>query len=296
MPTYNGARRGFLLQAMESVLTQKYHNLELLVIDDGSTDGTAELCKSLRNPRIRYIYQENSGVSVARNNGIKQALGEYVCFLDDDDIWLPDKLSTQINFVTNLGDPNLGLCYTALEIITKDGVRTGTVQSHHAYGNVFEELLCENLVDCTSSVLVPRGIFDKIGFFKPHLSYAEDYDLWLRIAKKYNIYSINKPLVLYRVHGDKLSAGLEKIEFYAMLARFEAMQNESVDSNRVYNHAYKTYAAHRFWLGDYKIFRRYVRFAKAYGSVGLGMRIRVWLSYVPWVVRLVRSVRSKLFN
>jgi len=251
MPTYNGASRGFLAEAIESVLAQTYQNIELCIVDDGSSDETKRLCFDYMTKQrmilynrsdsalsIKYIYQDNAGVSVARNNGIRNTNGAFVCFLDDDDVWDAKKLEKQLAHIDEVADPCLGLSYTALEIkiIDAKSNRTGVVQAHRAHGNVFNRLLCQNLVDCTSSVLIPRPIFDDVGMFSPDLSYAEDYDLWLRIAKKYHIYSVEEPstggfvsryfnpLVLYRDHGNKLSANLERIESHTLLVVSRALE------------------------------------------------------------------------
>ncbi|MBU1007661.1 glycosyltransferase [Candidatus Dependentiae bacterium] len=294
LPTYNGLTRGFVTYAIESVLQQTYKNFELLIVDDGSSDDTRELCqKYLADHRVTYLHQKNSGVSAARNHGIKKSSGDYIAFLDDDDSWLPEKLEKQLSFVENLCDSQFGLCYTALEFMTKDGRKTGIIQSHHAEKNIFREMLYENIVDCTSSVLVPRSVLDDVGLFQEHLSYAEDYDLWLRIAKKYHIYSIDEPLALYREHSNKLSSNLEKMEFYALVVTFHALQDaELIDKNHVFNYIYKSRAAYRFWLGDYDVFRRYVRFAKTYGPLGVVLRLRFMVSYAPWFIHGVRRVKK----
>lgn len=311
MPTYRGASRGFLSDAIESVLQQTYTNFELLIVDDGSTDQTRDLCKKyLCDSRVTYIYQKNSGVSKARNSGIQRATGKYVCFLDDDDMWVKDKLEKQINFIDALCDPKLGLCYTALEIIDVTGKKTGVIQSHPVHGvhsvhsmhknsaqkNIFKKLLCKNLVDCTSSVLIPRHIFQDVGFFNEALSYAEDYDLWLRIAKKYHVYSLDEPLALYRDHGDKLSANLEKMEKNTLFVVSAAIESFSdIDKRAVFYKNHMNFANYRFWLEDYVLFRRHVACAKKYGPIGFGTRTRFIFSYAPRAIGWLRFVK-KLFQ
>lgn len=298
MPTYNGVSRGFLPFAIESVLAQSFSNLELIIVDDGSTDGTKELCEGyLVDPRVRYVYQKNSGVSVARNNGIAQSRGEYISFLDDDDVWVPEKLEKQFEIIERVDCKMFGLCYSALACIDCAGERTGAIQSHHASGNVFFKMLCENIVDCTSSVLTPRSVLEDVGDFDVGMSHAEDYDLWLRIAKKYNVYSVDEPLVLYREHGDKLSANLDKIESSALRVVSRMLQEASeadaeVISARVFNRIYKHRARYRFWRGEFGKFREYVRFASRYGKVGSALRVRYWMSYLPRLVRFSRKVSN----
>jgi Glycosyltransferases involved in cell wall biogenesis len=288
IPTYQGATRGFLPQAIESVLSQTYKNLELILVNDGSSDATEEVCK--RYPQIKYIFQENRGLAAARNTGIRHSFGEYICFLDDDDVWLPEKLAKQVAFIQD--KPLLGLCYTWLALINERGEETGVVQAHHAEGNVFELLLTENIIDGPSSVIIPKTILDDVGLFKEHFLSAEDYDLWLRIAKKYHIYSLDEPLVLYRVHAQQMSKKLDEVDRWSLQAVFEAI-GSGIDRNKVLCQFYKKRAAHRFWLGDFKTFRRYMTCASAYGPRGLGEWVRVVASYMPGVVKLFR--RFKLY-
>jgi len=299
LPTHNRKTRGFLKESIESVLKQDHKDFELLIIDDGSTDGTSELCKLYASREaantVRYIYQKNGGVSSARNNGIRCARGEYVAFLDDDDIWLPQKLSEQMNLIESRGDDRFGLCYTALELITEQSARTGEIQSLNADGFVFREMLYKNLVVCTSSVIVPKKIFDVVGFFDESSSHAEDYDLWLRISKKYNIYSIDKPLVLYRRHKNKLSQDLDKIEQNSLCAVKAVMQGLSeAEQNMVLNANYRRRAAYRLWREEYVVFRQHIRKARLYGPVGLDLRLRFFLSYFPCLIKFARRLKAKI--
>jgi glycosyltransferase involved in cell wall biosynthesis len=156
--TFNGKDRGFLGEAVESVLNQTFKDFELIIVDDGSSDNTKSFCKKyLKNRNVRYFFQENRGVSAARNLGIKKSSGEYVAFLDDDDVWSPRKLEKQIILIDSVDDKQFGLCYTALEIIDSKGRKTGRVQSHSVAGHVWRDLLFENIVDCTSSVLIKKN-------------------------------------------------------------------------------------------------------------------------------------------
>lgn len=298
IPVYQGESRGFLSDAIESVLQQTYENFELLLVNDGSTDRSEKLCKShLADSRVKYIYQENGGVSCARNNGIAHASGDYICFLDDDDLWLSDKLAKQVAFIESLDDPKFGLCYTALELITQEGRRTGVIQAHHAKKDIFKELLCKNLVDCTSSVLIPKKVFLDVGVFNEALSRAEDYELWLKIAKKYHVYSIAEPLVLYREHKNKLSADLEKMEQATLFVVDAAIKRAGLDTKdyKKKNPLYQTCinaAKQRFWLEDYAAFRSHVKSAKKYCPVGFGMRMRYAISYFPGLIRGVRFLKK----
>ena len=200
IPTYNRAR--IVGEAIDSVLAQRYDDFELIVVDDGSTDGTEEVVASYL-PRLTYINQEHQGVSAARNHGIASARGEYLSFLDSDDLWLREKLSTQMHFMES--HPEYRICYTD-EIWIRNGVRVNPMKKHKKYsGMIFEQCLPLCIVS-PSSVLIVRTLLDEVGTFDEGLEVCEDYDLWLRIAARYPIHFIEKPLIVKRGgHGDQLS-------------------------------------------------------------------------------------------
>jgi glycosyltransferase involved in cell wall biosynthesis len=203
IPTYNRAR--IVGEAIDSVLSQSYDDFELIVVDDGSTDGTEKLVASYL-PRLTYLYQEHQGVSAARNRGIATARGEYLAFLDSDDLWLKDKLSSQIHFMAS--HPEYLVCYTD-EIWIRKGVRVNPMKKHRKYsGMIFEQCLPLCIVS-PSSVLIARTLLDEIGIFDETFEVCEDYDLWLRIAARYPIHFIETPLIVKRGgHMDQLSKKL----------------------------------------------------------------------------------------
>ena len=203
IPTYNRAR--IVGEAIDSVLSQGYDDFELIVVDDGSTDGTEELVASYL-PRLTYLYQEHQGVSAARNRGIASARGEYISFLDSDDLWLRDKLSSQVCFMES--HPECLICYTD-EIWIRKGVRVNPMKKHRKYsGMIFEQCLPLCIVS-PSSVLIARTLLDEVGIFDETLEVCEDYDLWLRIAARYPIHFIETPLIVKRGgHEDQLSKKL----------------------------------------------------------------------------------------
>jgi glycosyltransferase involved in cell wall biosynthesis len=200
IPTYNRAR--IVGEAIDSVLSQRYDNFELIVVDDGSTDGTEKLVASYL-PRLTYLYQGHQGVSAARNRGITTARGEYIAFLDSDDLWLREKLSFQMRFMES--HPECLICYTD-EIWIRKGVRVNPMKKHRKYsGMIFEKCLPLCIVS-PSSVLIARTLLDEVGIFDETLEVCEDYDLWLRIAARYPIDFINTPLIIKRGgHADQLS-------------------------------------------------------------------------------------------
>jgi glycosyltransferase involved in cell wall biosynthesis len=200
LPTYN--RGWILVEAVESVLGQDYANLELIVVDDGSTDNTKGLLLSFED-RITVIRQANRGVSAARNAGIRAATGELLALLDSDDTWLPGKVTAQVAFFST--HPDAQICQTQ-EIWIRNGVRVNPGKRHFKEaGMIFERSLALCLVS-PSAVMMRRSLMDEVGLFDESLPACEDYDLWLRIAWKHPIHLIDQPLIVKRGgHDDQLS-------------------------------------------------------------------------------------------
>ena len=200
LPTYN---RGWIVtQAIESVLDQAYGNLELIVVDDGSTDDTPRLL-SAYGDRIRAIRQANRGVSAARNAGIRAAAGDLIALLDSDDTWLPEKTTAQVDFFK--AHPESLVCQTE-EIWIRNGVRVNPGRRHRkTAGMIFERSLALCLVS-PSAVMMRKSLLDDVGLFDERLPACEDYDLWLRIAWQHPIGLIDRPLIVKRGgHADQLS-------------------------------------------------------------------------------------------
>ncbi len=203
IPTYN--RKEALIKAVDSVLSQTYTNFELIIIDDGSTDDTSLMFKDNdnENGKIKYIYQENGGVSKARNTGIKFAKGEFISFLDSDDEWLPKKLEKQIDFLKK--NKNIKICHTN-EIWIKNGVRINQHNKHKKYGGwIYQKSLYLCLIS-PSAVIIHKSVFEDVGMFNEEFKAGEDYDLWLRITPYYEIGFLDDFLIKkYGGHEDQLS-------------------------------------------------------------------------------------------
>jgi glycosyltransferase involved in cell wall biosynthesis len=208
IPVYN--RPGFVKEAIQSVLDQTYSNVEIIVVNDGSTDDTPLVLQSFGD-KIRIIHQENRGVSAARNTGIKNSKSKWIAFLDSDDIWLPEKLHLQIQFFEN--HPDARICQTE-EIWIKDGKRLYPKKKHKKKsGMIFKNCLPLCIVS-PSAVMIHREMFDLVGVFDESLPACEDYDLWLRISCQYPIYLLDKPLIIKRGgHDDQLSQAIRLDRF-----------------------------------------------------------------------------------
>jgi glycosyltransferase involved in cell wall biosynthesis len=223
IPTYN---RGWVLrEAIDSVLAQDFKDFELIVVDDGSTDNTGEILESYDQDLI-VLRQSNRGVSAARNRGIAAAAGRLVAFLDSDDLWLPRKLSSQVDFFNS--NP-AALINQTEEIWIRNGVRVNPKIRHHKFsGMIFEQSLGLCLVS-PSAVMIKRSLFDEVGVFDEDLPACEDYDLWLRISWRYPVHLIETPLIIKRGgHADQLSKapGLDKFRIQALKKVIESGQLE----------------------------------------------------------------------
>tara|TARA_X000000950_G_scaffold59730_1_gene72534 strand:+ start:5636 stop:6481 length:846 start_codon:yes stop_codon:yes gene_type:complete len=209
IPTYN--RKKTLARAIQSVINQSLSPFEILIIDDGSNDGTEEWVKE-NFQNIKYIYQNNRGVSSARNIGIENANGDWVAFLDSDDEWLPNKLHEQLKAIES--NPEVKFFHTN-EIWIRNGVRVNQMKKHKKYGGYIFEKCLDMCRVSPSSVLIQKEVFDNIGVFDESLRVCEDYDLWLRITSKYPVVFLDVPLIYkYGGHADQLSKVNDGIEFY----------------------------------------------------------------------------------
>jgi len=204
IPCYNSAP--FIKATLESVLNQTYKDFEIIVIDDGSTDDTEKIVKSIKDPRIKYLYKVNEGLSKARNRAIDFSIGEYIAFLDHDDLWLPDKLEKQIKlFEDNKG---LGLVFSDTYVLKNNKKENATYfkRCKPKKGYIFEELLFgrSNFIPLLT-VMMRKNIFKEIGQFKEEYVIGEEYELFLRAAEKYEFDYVNKPLATYRIHSGNTS-------------------------------------------------------------------------------------------
>lgn len=212
MPAYNAER--YIAESIRSVLAQTYQNWELIIVDDGSTDRTAEIAQSfvLADSRVKYIFQQNTKVAAARNRGIGKAAGDLIAFLDSDDLWMPEKLERQ---EAAMRDGNMDVVFCSGFIFTGDDTTDESTPYPSIKGKfdgaaMFKLLLVEvaNRIPVLSVIvrreaLLDAGLFDE----SPALYYgAEDYDLWVRIARRGGVfYGMDERLVRYRVHAKGMS-------------------------------------------------------------------------------------------
>jgi glycosyltransferase involved in cell wall biosynthesis len=191
IPTYNCAH--YVAQAVESALSQTYRDLEVIVLDDGSVDKTAEVMQRYEG-KVKYIRQENSGLPAARNRAIEASSGEFIALLDADDWWEPHKLSEQVPMLEQ--DPEICLVYSDLEVVYDDGKIISSFLSSRPLatdGYVFDRLLHSGFI-IPSTVLLRRTHFEEAGMFDESMRSHEDIDLWLRMCQRWKVALVRKPL------------------------------------------------------------------------------------------------------
>lgn len=209
MPAYNAER--YVLEAIHSVLDQNYEPIEVLLVDDGSSDGTVDLVRR-EAPSVRIIQQENSGAAAARNTGLRYARGELICFLDADDGWFHGKLAAQVDYLQQHSE--VGLVFHRWLVWKPD--ETGAYIKQHlpspvpgeinpsCSGWIYPQLLLDCIVH-TSTVMMRRWVFKNTGFFDTTLVNGEDYDYWLRVSRKYQIHKLTGVYSFYRETAGSLT-------------------------------------------------------------------------------------------
>lgn len=214
IPTYN--RASILPRALDSVIKQTYQVDQIIVIDDGSTDETKDLINTVY-PQIDFISQQNKGVSAARNIGIKKATSDWICLLDSDDSWQPDKLEKQIQAITE--NPEYLTCHTN-ETWYRNGKLLNQSKKHEKRGgHIFQHCLPLCAIS-PSSVIINKQLFDAVGLFDEDLPACEDYDMWLRICCRYPVLFIDEALTnKFGGHDDQLSRqhwGMDRFRIIAL--------------------------------------------------------------------------------
>ena len=220
IPTYN--RWPMVRQAIESVLAQSYRGWELIVVDDGSNDGTSEHLAQY-GPSVRHVSRPRNGVAAARNYGVRIAKGRYVAFLDSDDLWMARKLEIQAAFMEQ--HPEIQICQTE-EIWIRGGVRVNPRAKHaKPSGDIFRRSLDRCLVS-PSAVMMTKDLFNQYGGFDESFPVCEDYDLWLRIGIDHLVPLIPKPLVVKQGgHNDQLSHSVWGMDRYRVQSLRKLLTN-----------------------------------------------------------------------
>lgn len=231
-PTYN--RSDLIGDTIRSVVAQTYQNWEMLIVDNGSTDDTRRVVESFPDARIRYFFQQGTGSPVGpRNRGFAEARGDIICFLDSDDLWLPDKLARQVPCFKN--HPKLGLLFADCFLVNGRGEVYGRHwdASRPARGRILAALLRHNFIPALT-VAIPRHVLEEVGNLDETYRIAHDLDLYLKIAARYDIDYVNAPLAKLSMHDAGLSRNhlLGRSEVLAITRRWCESQEDSALSHR----------------------------------------------------------------
>ena len=286
IPAHNAAR--FIRDTLESALAQTYPHVEVIVVDDGSTEPMRAMVDAYGD-RVRYVVQDHRGPSSARNRGIQLSKGEYIAFLDADDLWVPDKLEAQVDLLER--QPRMGLVYSAVTRIDNDGqpCAGGDSRRPGPSGRIVEALFMQNFIP-TSTVIVRKACFNAVGLFEGTAGAVpgQDYDMWLRIAERYDVAFVPRPLAKYRVHA----AGISKRTAQAYQAE-QAVVNRTLERHggprgewrrlvrRRYGQLHFEWGEEYFSNGEYREAR--TQFRKS-------------LRWTPWRLRVSGYWLSTLFG
>lgn len=301
IPTRNRAQ--YILQALDSVFTQTFTNYEVIVVDDGSTDNTKELLAPLiRKGSMRYEQQEARGVSAARNHGIRLARAPYIAFLDSDDLFLPTKLEEQLRIF--LSEKDLGFVHCSFSKFDDLGRDLGVRDTSRFQGRVYPGMLLEwSVLMAMPCMLMRADVLKEVGGFDEQMTWAEDLDLWRRIARRYRVGVIREALVKVRVHASSTSfdktGGSKGFERYLEKAFAEDPELDEGFRKRATAKMYAKLAQNLLGEGgaeQMKRARRHAKRALAARPLQLSALVTWLASFLPKSVRHIvaselRSVR-----
>lgn len=257
IPVYNAEK--YIVRAVESVLAQSYKKTEIIIIDDGSYDGTKkELLPYINSKIVNYFYQKNKGAAAARNHGISKAQGEYIAFLDQDDEWLPNKLEKQIKLLEENVEAGLATCGIVM-IEPDEKKQIKLPQIFPVRQKMIEALTLKNVVGGCSVAVVRKKCFNTVGYFDETLNVCDDWDLWFRISEKFLIVTVNEPLIKYYVLPDSLSSSGD-----------ENLKNELIFIEKMFN---RPIMQNKQSLKNKSLSYRYFKAAISYRNNGKGRKM-----------------------
>lgn len=208
IPTYNSEKT--IKETIASVQHQDFADFELIVIDDGSTDNTVEVVKNINEPRLKLFVYENGGVAVARNRGIANSSGEFISFLDADDLWSSDKLSAQLKTLQQSFKAKVAYSWTSF--VDDQGKHLFSGSRFCYEGNVYPQLVQTNFLTNASNILIDRDVLDLVQGFNPQLAYTADWDFYLRLAQNFEFAVVPKYQIFYRQSANSMSSKVEPLK------------------------------------------------------------------------------------
>lgn len=235
IPAYNAEQT--ILETIKSVRQQTFTDLEIIVLDDGSTDKTLELLQNVEDNRLKIFSYENSGVSVARNRGITHATGEFISFIDADDLWTSDKLELQLAALQQ--NLEAGVAYSWSTSFIDGREKTAFLHAPVFFeGYIYDKLLVNNILSNGSNILVRRQAIESVGKFNPTLKYGEDWEFYVRLAAKWHFVLVPKHQILYRQSSTTTTSKVEILErealkvieklFQAAPPKYQFLKNQSM--------------------------------------------------------------------
>ena len=206
---YNGEKT--IVETIDSVLNQTYKDFEIIAIDDGSSDNTRELIREIADDRVKLFPYENGGVAKARNRGLSHAKGNYICFLDHDDLWTEDKLAKQVSALEQ--SPDAGAAYSQTTNMYSEEEPTRYVPSPaiHFEGDVYRDILLSNFVGSGSNIMVRREAVESVGEFDPAPTSNEDWDYYIRLAAKWHFVVVPEYQIIYRHTANSMSSQVSRL-------------------------------------------------------------------------------------
>ena len=303
IPAYNSAK--WINEAINSVLAQSFTDLEIIVVDDGSSDDTEQvLTHWIAARQIRYIKQANMGVSAARNCGVREACGDYIAFLDADDLFAPDKLGKQLALFEK--QPNLGFVHAHFSKFDEAGNDLGLRDMSRFSGWVYPQILLEwSAIMALPTLMLPKRVFEEVGGFDESVRWGEDIDLYIRIVRRYPIDLVPEVLCKVRVHADSVSASK-----LGSAASFQRVLQKALDADdslspafgrRAFSQLYINKAQNLLGEGgsaEMQIARGYAATALRYTSLSPAAWLTALASWIPaglrrFFVKALRRIRYK---
>jgi glycosyltransferase involved in cell wall biosynthesis len=249
IPAYNAERT--IRETIESVQRQTFQDFDLIVINDGSKDRTVELVQSIQNERLKIFSYENGGLPVARNRGISRATGEFIAFLDADDLWTPDKLELQLTALKQHPEAGVAYSWTCFMDVNEQGEAVSFLPSpqYSFKGNVYEKLLVSDFIHSGSNTLIRRQAITSAGEFDPTLRSCEDWDYWLRLATRWHFVVVPKHQIFYRRTPGAMSSKVEVMKEAALIAMDKAYK--AAPPELQYLKRYSLISFHKYCAGQY---------------------------------------------
>lgn len=224
IPAFNSSKT--IKKTIDSVLVQTLTDFELIIINDASTDNTLDIISQYQDPRLQVFSYPHGGGNVSRNRGLKHALGEYVSFLDADDIWEADKLELQLQTLQKLQqNTEVAIAYSWTDYINEEDNVILKGCHTNANGDIYEKLLVHNFLENGSNPLIRKTSIVELGGFDETLTAAQDWDMWLRLAQKYHFVCVPKVHILYRVTTNSVSTNLNRQEEACLKVLEKALQS-----------------------------------------------------------------------